>query len=136
MSLYGCMIEIDHGAIPLTVHSRNLSQRCRPRSAQRPAPKPASRAGRAFWFEIDSGNLDAVRIAPHAAPSFGLSPGTQEPATIELSLGRAPAVRIDARVADIIYDGALNAQFLEQGTLSADLGTRPLCRWRPHPTPR
>lgn len=94
------------------------------------------RAGRTFWFEIDSGNLDAVRIAPHAALVFGLSPSVGEPTTIELSLGRAPAARIDARVADIIYDGALNARFLEQGVLHGDLGARPLCRWQPHPASR
>lgn len=87
------------------------------------------RDGVPYWFELDSGNLDDVRIAPHAAAAFGLDPTNKESAQ-PLSLAIAGASHaLTGRVVDIIYDGALNAAFLEQGALSADL-VKARCSWR------
>lgn len=88
-------------------------------------------AGSEYWFEIDSGNADVVRLAPHVASSFGLDSKSQEAKQIDFSLGGAPAVPVEARVADILYDGVIGARFLEHGTLYADLGSRASCSWQP-----
>jgi hypothetical protein len=47
-------------------------------------------------------------------------------------LGNADAEKAEARVIDLIYDGAINASFLESGVLIADLRRMPSCRWVPH----
>lgn len=73
-----------------------------------------------------------MRIAPHAAPAFGLAAADTTPKTIELALGDAKPTAIGARVVDIIYDGMLNAAYLEKGVLFADLRQRPRCSWMPH----
>ncbi|MBP6013480.1 MAG: aspartyl protease family protein [Alphaproteobacteria bacterium] len=89
------------------------------------------RSGSAYWFEIDSGNLDSVLVAPHAAPQFGLDPTTKEATETDLALGQSASARVSVRVANILYDGVLSAQFLEGGTLSANLSDAPTCRWQP-----
>ncbi len=91
------------------------------------------RAGSEYWFEVDSGNVDVVRLAPHVAPAFGLDSNSQETKQIDFSLGGAPAVRVGARVAEILYDGVIGAEYLGHGTLYADLGGRVSCSWQPHP---
>lgn len=83
-----------------------------------------------LWFEVDSGNLADVRLAVHAAPLFGADAGA--PKVIALSLGGAKPVNVMASAGSIIYDGALNAAFLERGTLYAALSDSPRCRWLPH----
>lgn len=90
------------------------------------------RAGAQFWFEIDSGNVDAVRIAPHAAVAFGVDPASRAIFPIDLALGKSASVRVDARITGMLYDGMLSARFLEHGTLFASLSQNPLCRWQPH----
>lgn len=90
------------------------------------------RAGSRFWLEVDTGNLDLIRIAPHAATAFGLLPEGKNPQAIEFGLGRMAPSKFEARAVDLIYDGAINAQFLEQGMLIADLRRKPSCRWVPH----
>lgn len=75
-----------------------------------------------IWLLIDSGNLDAVLLAPHAARMLELqdSAGTEHP---EVSLPFPPgsALKTRARVRQLILDGALNAEWLERGRLTMDL---------------
>lgn len=75
-----------------------------------------------LWLEIDSGNLDAVLLAPHAARLLDLqdAAGTEHP---EISFPFPPgaALRTRARVRPLILDGALNAEWLERGRLTMDL---------------
>ena len=88
------------------------------------------RAGTEFWLEVDSGNLDMVRLAPHAAPFFGVDANTPRP--LELALGDGRSVKTEARVVELVHDGALSASFLEQGILFADLRQRTRCSWLAH----
>jgi hypothetical protein len=85
-----------------------------------------------LWLEVDSGNLGAVHLAPHAARLLGVSDsvGAEHP-EIMLSLvpGHPSAVR--GRVRELILDGALNAEWLERGRLTIDLAHGTLW-WRPH----
>jgi hypothetical protein len=77
-----------------------------------------------LWLEIDSGNLDAILLAPHAARMLNLedSVGTEYP---EISLPFPPgsSLKARARVRQLILDGALNAEWLEHGRLTMDLST-------------
>lgn len=85
-----------------------------------------------LWLEIDSGNLDAVLLAPHAAKLLNLqdSVGTEHP---EVSLPFPPgaALKTRARVRQLILDGALNAEWLERGRLTMELATSRFW-WRSH----
>ena len=77
-----------------------------------------------LWLEIDSGNLDAVLLAPHAARLLDLqdSVGTEHP---EISFPFPPGsiLKTRARVRRLILDGALNTEWLESGRLTMDLAT-------------
>lgn len=77
-----------------------------------------------LWLEIDSGNLDAVLLAPHAARMLSLedSVGTEHP-QISLPFPPGSALKARARVRPLILDGALNAEWLERGRLTMDLAT-------------
>lgn len=80
-------------------------------------------AGRdTLWLEVDSGNLDAVLLAPHAARVLGMadSVGTERNDLV-LSLVPGRPSTVLARVRTLILDGALNAAWLERGQLTMDL---------------
>jgi hypothetical protein len=147
-SVQGRSLALDLGANKLIVDAN------RPASAGQPFPCRVAtggdgadytlfagvvRAGAVFWFEVDSGNLDAIRIAPHAARYFGLE-GSEQARTIDLALGDGRSVQVEAHVVDMLYDGAISAAFLEQGVLYADLRQHPRCAWmaisRPPSVPR
>jgi Aspartyl protease len=70
------------------------------------------------WFLIDSGNLDAVLVAPHMAGAHTLDEGTWQ---APLTLNGLPGVAATYRTSDIIYDGALSEEFLRNWTLAFDL---------------
>lgn len=75
-----------------------------------------------LWFELDSGNVAPVLVAPHAFAELGLdAPPLGERRVAELALvGLGPvACEIEAR--EMIYDGLLNAAFFERHTLTMDL---------------
>lgn len=74
-----------------------------------------------LWLEVDSGNLAAVQLAPHAARLLGMadSVGAEQSLMLPLAPGYGTAVR--ARVSELALDGALNAAWLEQGRLTLDL---------------
>ena len=80
-----------------------------------------------LWFEVDSANLDTVRISRRALDQLEFSPeqlqslrqGVSTEVTLPVDgLGR---VAVTAGAADIIYDGVLNADFLERVKLVLDL---------------
>lgn len=85
-----------------------------------------------LWFLVDSGNLDAVLLAPHAARLLGMadSVGTEQPQLALSLVPRRPST-VRARVRSLILDGALNAAWLEQGRLTMDLVDGRLW-WMPH----
>lgn len=75
-----------------------------------------------LWFELDSGALSPVLIAPHAAELLGLDLSPEEAATVSLSVAGLGAVEVVAQEKpDLIYDGLLNAAFLETIVLTVDL---------------
>jgi hypothetical protein len=75
-----------------------------------------------LWFELDSGNVAPVLVAPHSLVELGLEPlALGKRAHVELpilGLGLEP-VEIEAK--DLIYDGLLNAAFFERHVLTLDL---------------
>jgi len=84
---------------------------------------------RMLWFEVDSGNLDAVLLAPHAARLLGLEAPAGHPPderweveSVPLSLAEGLTLETPAAVEEILYDGALSAAFLERLVLTMDAG--------------
>lgn len=80
-----------------------------------------------LWFELDSANLGPVIVADRALDQFNLSPQQVEALkrgeTVDIGLpidglGRVVAA---ATAGDIIYDGVLNAAFLERAVIVLDL---------------
>ena len=75
-----------------------------------------------LWFELDSGNVAPVLVAPHAFAELGLDvprPGTK--ATQELPLLGPGLLRTEVECKELIYDGLLNAAFFERHTITLDL---------------
>ncbi len=80
-----------------------------------------------LWFELDSGNVDAVLISRRVIDQLALPPGvlsslragsiTRVPIPVE-GLG---SIQLPAKAADIIYDGVLNAESLERMEIVLDL---------------
>lgn len=75
-----------------------------------------------LWFELDSGNVAPVLLAPHAFVELGLEPlpvgGKGE---IELPIVGLGLVPCEVQCKEMIYDGLLNAAFFERFTVSLDL---------------
>jgi hypothetical protein len=69
---------------------------------------------------IDSGNLDRVLLSPGAMEQLGLENSLSQEKSITLKLVGLPVQTIKARVADIIYDGALNADTLKRFRITLD----------------
>lgn len=75
-----------------------------------------------LWFELDSGSLAPVLVAPHAAELLGLDLSADEPRTVELQVAGLGAMRVEAQVKEeLIYDGLLGAAFLEELVVTLDL---------------
>ncbi len=75
-----------------------------------------------LWFELDSGNTGPVLIAPHVARSLALDLSATEPRSVTLTLAGYGPVTVEALGKDdLVYDGLLNAAFLEGVTLTLDL---------------
>lgn len=74
-----------------------------------------------IWLELDSGNLGGVLLSPPAAAQLGIAlpEGAHKKITLEVS-GFGP-VQVDAIGRDTIYDGLLNARFMEQHVFAIDL---------------
>ena len=73
------------------------------------------------WMELDSGNGGSFVVANHIAPLLGLRAdvATPEPARFELANGIA--VEGMTRTRDLIMDGNISAQFLNEWILTLDL---------------
>ncbi len=93
------------------------------------------RRGR-LWFLVDSGNLDEVLLAPHALEELAAGEALEalragRTVEVELPVAGLGRARVAARQRDVIYDGVLNAAFLERVVLALDLGpVRAWARWR------
>jgi hypothetical protein len=80
-----------------------------------------------LWFLLDSGNLDKVFVTPHALAQMGLSEqdllSAGEDGVYNLSFEIAGAIPVtaEARVRDIIYDGALSEDVLRRYLITFDL---------------
>lgn len=74
-----------------------------------------------IWLELDSGNLGGVLLSPPAADQLGveLPKGAHKEITLQVS-GFGP-VQVDAVGRDTIYDGLLDARFMEQHVFAIDL---------------
>jgi hypothetical protein len=83
-------------------------------------------AGReGLWFLLDSANLDAVLIPASSAEILGFSPAEpRAEGELALTLAHAPKTSVKARIADIIYDGALNEETLRRYKVTLDLESR------------
>lgn len=75
-----------------------------------------------LWFELDSGNMAPVLIAPHAYVELGLeAPAEGKVESVELPIVGLGLVPCDAQCKELIYDGLLNAAFFSRFTVSIDL---------------
>lgn len=75
-----------------------------------------------LWFELDSGSLAPVLVAPHAAELLGLDLSADEPRTVELSMAGFGPMRVEAQSKEeLVYDGLLGAAVLEELVVTLDL---------------
>lgn len=75
-----------------------------------------------LWFELDSGNLAPVLVAPHAFEELGFAaPPSGETRALELKLARFGAVKCDVASKEMIYDGLFNADFFLRHAVTLDL---------------
>lgn len=66
------------------------------------------------WLLLDSGNLGETLLAPHVRSDMAAS-------DVAIIFGDSVVVTAPARIAEIIYDGALSEAFLRQVIISLDL---------------
>jgi hypothetical protein len=79
--------------------------------------------GGRLWLELDSGNLDTILLAPHAAAELGFAPPEgKRAAEVSFLLGGGERCRGSASVRPLIHDGALNADFFRTHVITMDLG--------------
>ena len=83
-----------------------------------------------LWFELDSGNMSEVFLAPHAIEQLGLTVPTSDKGTngsitdvfeTTLTIVGLEPLKVKAREQDLIYDGVLNASTIEKLILTLDL---------------
>jgi hypothetical protein len=81
-----------------------------------------------LWLELDTGNMGPVMLAPHAREQLGLPPAASDvearaaqPVSLDI-VGVGPT-ELPAVTRDVIYDGVLNAEFVEGTLLTLDLRT-------------
>lgn len=83
------------------------------------------------WLLLDSANLAGVRLHPWAAAALGGPTEATRTPRVQLSIEGAALETVDAEIVDeLIYDGALNAEFLERRTITLDLD-HGRAWWRP-----
>lgn len=80
-------------------------------------PTPSGMA----WMELDSGNGGSLVVANHIAPLLGLKPDLTTPAEAEFTLANGITVKGKTRTRDLIMDGNIGAQFLNDWALTLDL---------------
>jgi len=75
-----------------------------------------------LWFELDSGNVAPVLLAPHAFVELGLEPlPLGQVGKVELPIVGLGLVPCEVQCKELIYDGLLNAAFFARFTVSLDL---------------
>lgn len=79
--------------------------------------------GGSLWLELDSGNAGPVLLSPHALTQLGLAIKGEEPQRVTLDVRGLGPTAVDAVTRDLIYDGLLNARFLESVVISVDLAS-------------
>jgi hypothetical protein len=75
-----------------------------------------------LWLEFDSGNLDDLLLSPHAMQVLA-GRAVTDTATVPLKLTGGAAATVRGRVRPLIYDGVLNAGFIEQHVFTMDLAS-------------
>jgi len=73
------------------------------------------------WMELDNGNGGSLVVANHIAPLLGLATEISTPQPGRFELANGTAVEGTVRTRDLIMDGNISAQFLNQWTLTLDL---------------
>lgn len=73
------------------------------------------------WMELDSGNGGSLVVANHIAPLLGLPPDQEVPRPGHFELANGIGVDGTVRTRDLIMDGNIGAQFLNQWILTLDL---------------
>ena len=81
-------------------------------------------AGKEAWFLLDSGNLDTVLVSQQIASEYGISINASQPHSIALQVGSLGEETSLVSLRELIYDGALNAEFFEKHLLTFDLERR------------
>lgn len=77
--------------------------------------------GGSLWLELDSGNAGPVLLSPHALAQLGVTLSGEGPQRVALDVGGLGPMPVDAVARELIYDGLLNAKFLESVVLTVDL---------------
>ena len=89
-----------------------------------------------LWLLVDSGNIAGVVLAPHALRQLGIAPppdtgGERRLEQIKLNISGLGSVSTPALVQDLIHDGALDVNMLEQMVLTVDIvRQRAWAKWR------
>jgi len=73
------------------------------------------------WMELDSGNGGSLVVANHIAPLLGFKTDGSTPEPMRFRLANGIVVDGMGRTRDLIMDGNLGAQFLNQWNLTLDL---------------
>jgi hypothetical protein len=73
------------------------------------------------WMELDSGNGGSFVVANHIAPLIGVRPDMTTPEQARFELANGIAVEGKTRTRDLIMDGNIGAQFLNNWILTLDL---------------
>jgi hypothetical protein len=73
------------------------------------------------WMELDTGNGGSNVVANHIAPLVGLRPDISTPTPARFDLANGIAVEGNSRTRDLIMDGNIGAQFLNNWNLTIDL---------------
>jgi hypothetical protein len=73
------------------------------------------------WMELDTGNGGSIVVANHIAPLLGLKPDNSAAEPARFSLANGMLVEGMTRTRDLIMDGNIGAQFLNNWILTLDL---------------
>lgn len=75
-----------------------------------------------LWFELDSGSVAPVLVAPHAFSELGIeAPAKDKTRALDLPLVGFGAVKCEIASKEMIYDGLLNAEFFQRHIVTIDL---------------
>lgn len=77
-----------------------------------------------LWFELDSGNVAPVLIAPHAFEELGIEPPDPDKTrAFDVPLAGFGPVKCEIASKEMIYDGLLNAEFFQRHVVTLDLAS-------------